>query len=117
MKTALPQIGLSELDFQPLSWVKARLSAVVKDLPARQKKIVLTTNGRPTAVLISYEDFLRLFSRTEPDADPIRFEDWKRERKNKEKIRDSIVELFDISKLTRKGQKKYKEESVRAFDR
>ena len=52
-----PKNELSNFEFQPLSWVKARLSSIVNNLKISKKKIVLTTNGRPTAVLLSYEDF------------------------------------------------------------
>ncbi|QQR81800.1 MAG: type II toxin-antitoxin system Phd/YefM family antitoxin [Deltaproteobacteria bacterium] len=116
----MPTIELSSLDFQPLSWVKARLSLIVKNLQSHGKKVVLTTNGRPTAVLLSYDDFLYL---TSPQGSllsnekPINFEEWKKEKESREKVRDSVVSLFDISKLSRKGQKKYKEETVRELDR
>ena len=120
MKNDSQSVRLTDLDFQPLSWVKARLSAIVNDLKSQGKKVVLTTNGRPTAVLLSYAEFLKLSSQEDSlllDKAPIHFEDWKKERKIKEKVRDSIVSLFDVSRLSRKGQKRYKEETVREFSR
>ena len=73
-----------------------------------------------SSLMRTFEDFLNLTSKDNSqllDKEPIHFEDWKKERKSKEKVRDSIVSLFDISKLSRKGQKKYKEETVRGFNR
>ncbi len=113
-------LNLTQFDFHPLSWVKARLSEVMCSLRDNQKRVVITTNGRPTAVLLSYDDFLEIVSAANTDLDKtqvIDFEEWKKKRKNREKVRDSVVSLFDTSLLTRKGQKKYKEDTVRDFQR
>lgn len=112
---------LRSVDFAPLSEAKAKLSEFIRRLSGG-KRIVLTTNGRPTAVLISYRDFLSLLSPAgspgpEPGADVIRLEDWEKDRPKREKIKQTILGLFDVASLSRKGQKAYKKEKVDEFRR
>ena len=54
--------NLLSIEFLPLSEVKAKLSEVVNTSLTKSKRIAITTNGRPTAVLLSYSDFLSLLS-------------------------------------------------------
>ncbi len=109
---------LRTLDFVTLSEAKARLSEFVRSLSQAAKKLVLTTNGHPSAVLLSYQDYLRLVGQQSFQAPTkvIRFEDWKRERGKRIVVRDSILNLFDADKLSRKGQKCYKKKTVASFD-
>jgi antitoxin YefM len=44
----------------PISEVKARLPELVNGLAARENEIVVTRNGKPAAVLVSYEEYERL---------------------------------------------------------
>lgn len=53
-------LNLEAFDFRPLSEAKARLSALVRQLVPGLRRVVITTNGKPTAVLMSYEDYLTL---------------------------------------------------------
>jgi len=41
----------------PLSEVKAKLSALVKETERRDEEIVITRNGRPAAVLVSPDEY------------------------------------------------------------
>ena len=43
----------------PISEVKARLPELVTGVAEREEEIVVTRNGRPTAMLVSYEDYRR----------------------------------------------------------
>jgi prevent-host-death family protein len=117
---ALNYFDLRTIDFAPLSEVKAKLSEYVRLL--RRKRIALTTNGRPSAVLISYEDYLNLSqgrAGSEPSQETpvqrISLSEWKKESKNRETVRDSLLGLFDADRLGRKGQKDYKRKLVKTY--
>lgn len=113
-------MDLRAMEFVPLSEVKAKLSEFVRKTAAGAKRVALTTNGRPSAVLMSYEDYLK-FMDQEPDTEtkyPIRkisLSEWRKEKANQESVRDTILNLFDPSKLSCKGQKNYKERIVRRY--
>jgi hypothetical protein len=81
--------------------------------------VVITTNGRPAAVLVSYEDFLALL-RGDALAMPeevIDLEEWERGRQDRRRVRDSVLDRFQLRTLPRKGQKRYKRETVRGLGR
>lgn len=109
---------IRKIEFQPLSEAKAHLSHVVRTL-SPERRVAITTNGRPTAVLLSYDDYLSLLPPQSHSYTPrrISMEEWERDEPNRIAIRDSIANLFDVKSLSRKGQKKYKAEAVRAFKR
>jgi len=114
--------NLLSMEFLPLSEAKAKLSEQVRKLVAEGKRLAITTNGRPTAVMLSYGDYLELLRKTAPsDAQSpfkvIDFDQWQKEARKRKMISDSISRLFDVSKLSRKGQKSYKKEKVREFQR
>ncbi len=44
----------------PISEVKARLPELVTGVAEREEEIVVTRNGRPAAVLVSYAEYERL---------------------------------------------------------
>jgi len=44
----------------PISEVKARLPELVSGVAEREEEIVVTRNGRPAAVLVSYVDYERM---------------------------------------------------------
>ncbi len=44
----------------PISEVKARLPELVTGVAEREEEIVVTRNGKPAAVLVSYEEYERL---------------------------------------------------------
>jgi prevent-host-death family protein len=41
----------------PLSEVKTKLSGLVNSVTATDEEVVITTNGRPKAVIVSYDEF------------------------------------------------------------
>lgn len=41
----------------PLAEAKAKLSQLIDDVESQADEITITRNGRPVAVLVSYEDF------------------------------------------------------------
>lgn len=51
---------LLSMEFAPLSEVKAKLSEQMRLIASEGKRIVITCNGKPSAVLLSYEDYLSL---------------------------------------------------------
>ncbi len=109
---------LLNLEILPLSRVKATLSEQVNKVHASRKRVAITTNGFPRAVLISYEDFIDLLGKkSEPPVPRIDYADWKRGEPGRLKARDSILGLFDMKRLSRKGQKAYKKDLVDEFDR
>lgn len=44
----------------PISAVKARLPELVTGVAEREEEIVVTRNGKPTAVLVNYDEYERL---------------------------------------------------------
>lgn len=113
-------MDLRAIEFVPLSEVKAKLSEFVRKTSSGAKRVALTTNGRPSAVLMSYEDYLKFMGqRADVEAKyPIRkisLSAWRKEKANQESVRDTILNLFDPSKLSRKGQKNYKARLIRRY--
>jgi prevent-host-death family protein len=113
--------NLLSFEFVPLSEAKAKLSEQIRKTNEQSKRVAITLNGKPAAVLLSYPDFLALLQATQgvqqefPER-VIDFEGWKKDQKRRLQVRDSILRLFDVEKLSRKGQKSYKQETVREFD-
>ncbi len=54
-----PVLHVSE-DIVPIAELKAHLSEVVRELPARRRPVVVTQNGKPAAVILSPSEFDRL---------------------------------------------------------
>ncbi len=54
----------------PISEVKARLPELVRGVEQREEEIVVTRNGRPAAVLVSYAEFERLKETLDVLSDP-----------------------------------------------
>ena len=114
--------NLLEMDFVPLSELKAKLSEFVRKMIAKSRRLTITTNGKPTAVILPYGDFLELL-RQGSKADLGRPEeitdmkDWRRGKKDREKVSKYIDSLFNPTQLSRKGQKEYKRDKVRDFER
>lgn len=112
-------IDLRRIDFIPLTEAKAKLSEFVRTLSRDRKRIALTTNGRPSAVILSYADYLDLLNLLQPAPSQagktIDFEEWEKGRPQRELVRDSLLRQFDPSKLSRKGQKYYKKHTVESL--
>ncbi len=114
--------NILKMEFIPLSQAKAKLSEFLRMAQTSSKRIAITTNGRPTGILLSFADFQELLkmSPSLQGKEPIRkldFVEWKKNRKRRLQVRDSIFGLFDMDKLSHKGQKAYKRETVRDFSR
>ncbi len=113
-----PYNSLLDTEFIPLSEAKAKLSEQIRKTPS--KRIVITQNGKPSTVLMSYEDYLKLIQQI-PEKIPqkfkiIDFDEWKKSFPQRRKVSKAISKLFDTSTLSRKGQKSYKKETVDEFD-
>ena len=54
----------------PISEVKARLPELVTGVEEREEEVVVTRNGRPAAVLVSYAEFERLKETLDVLSDP-----------------------------------------------
>jgi len=54
----------------PLAEVRERLSPIVSSVESTHERVVITKNGRPSAVLISYDDLESLEETLEILADP-----------------------------------------------
>ena len=112
--------GILSTDFAPLSEVKAKLSERIRSALSSSKKTVITINGRPAAVLLAYQDYLALLRKL-PGGESgsagrvISLKEWEKGQKNRREITRSIAALFDVARLSRKGQKAYKREGVRAL--
>lgn len=112
---------LLTMEFVPLSEAKAKLSEQMRLIASGRRRVGITCNGRPSAVLMSYEDFIHLLRSSEREQGrdlekTYDFSEWKKSKPKRLKVRDSILGLFDAGNLSRKGQKKYKKEKVREFD-
>lgn len=105
------------MEFAPLAEVKAKLSEMVRRTQGG-KPVAITSHGRPTAVLLAFEDFKNLLrgkAQNKVELGPIDFQDWKRQKGRRKKITASILGQFNPEKLPRKGQKKYKRDTLRGF--
>lgn len=114
---------LLSTEFVPLFEAKAKLSQQIQKISRERKSIAVTVNGRPRAILLDYDDYLKLLrqaqgsDRASEPVQTIDYQAWKQGEKNRLKVRDSILNLFDMQKLSRKGQKSYKKEIVHEFGR
>ena len=54
----------------PISEVKARLPELVTGVQDREEEVVVTRNGKPAAVLVSYAEFERLKETLDVLSDP-----------------------------------------------
>lgn len=117
---------IRRLEFHALSEAKAKLSALIRKLKSGGKRLVLTHQGQPTAVLLSYQDYLTMSenqseAQSASQASPtppkriLTLEEWRRGAKRRREVAESIAGLFDLSKLPRKGQKPYKQKVLREF--
>src|SRR5262249_52390808 len=110
---------LRRVDFIPLSEAKAKLSQFIRNVSHDRKRIALTTNGRPSAVILGYGDFIDLLDQLHPGSPKaskaIDFDEWEKSRSQREMVRDSLLKQFDPSKLSRKRQKYYKKRTVKSL--
>ena len=92
--------------------MKAKLSEKIRACRELDRSFVITSHGKPRAVLISYEAYRGM---TEQQSAPrrIKAKEWV---KQQEAVHD-IKNLFDEKKLSRKGQKGYKQRAVKRMDK
>ena len=64
----------------PISEVKARLPELVTGAEEREEEVVVTRNGRPAAVLVSYAEFERLKETLDVLCDPVLMEQVRQSR-------------------------------------
>lgn len=110
--------SLLKTEFTPLAEAKAKLSALVRKIVGG-KRLVITSHGRPQAVLLSFQDYLSLLPETpvsskEPVGE-IQFQNWRRGKPERKEVRASILKHFNPTTLPRKGQKDYKRKRVERF--
>jgi len=107
--------------FIPLSEAKAKLSEFMRRIVNGRDRLAVTTNGRPTAVIMSYDEYLRLLGvpedGVESPGDVISLEEWKKGSRERKRVSASIRNLFNYDSLPRKGRKQYKKDLLREFDR
>jgi len=109
--------SLKNIDFEPLTEVKAKLSEKVSTVSQKKRLLAITLNGKPTAILISYSEFLNWIQETQQPYIPRRLslKQWEKEAKQRKAVACLIKNLFDVSKLSRKGQKPYKRNALKKF--
>lgn len=112
LDTSLPNI-----DFEPLTEVKAKLSEKVARLESAGRLVAITVNGKPKAMLVPYEQFLQMLSAEEKSYIPrkLTLKEWEKESKHRKEVVASIKNMFDLSMLKRKGQKPYKRDALKKF--
>lgn len=111
--------SLQNIDFEPLTEVKAKLSEKVARVDRERRLLAITLNGKPKAIVIPYQDFLD-WMKTQPSSkgeEPrrISFAEWEKESPQRRAVSASIKNLFDLSTLSRKGQKPYKRDALKKF--
>jgi prevent-host-death family protein len=77
----------------PLSSVKAHLSELVDRVESQHDRVVVTRNGRPTAVLISHEDLEGLEETLASLSDPDLMQQM---RQSEVAAEDDVVSLDDL---------------------
>lgn len=95
---------------------KAKLSEKIRTCRELDRTYVITSHGKPKAVLISYETYLSLTEERIPPR-TIDEKQWKKRRASKREAAHEIKKLFDEKKLSRKGQKGYKTRAVKRMER
>lgn len=112
---------LTSTEFISITQAKAKLSEQVRRVNRERLQLALTSQGKPKAVLLGYEDYLKLIKeKTEgPVQSPVRvitYEDYLKSIPKRREISRSVLDRFDISKLSRKGQKSYKRKRVKLLE-
>lgn len=101
------------LEYISVAEAKARLSEKLRGVINRGRRYVITSHGRPKAVIIDYREYLSLVEGGEPQNQrEISIDKWEKGKGERRKVVESISSLFRDEKLTRKGQKGYKRDAV-----
>lgn len=112
-------LSIQNIDFEPLTEVKAKLSEKVARVDRTRRLLAITLNGKPKAIVVPYQDFLDWIQNRPLSYEPRRFSfrEWEKESPRRKEVSDSIKNLFDLSSLGRKGQKPYKSDALKKFNR
>lgn len=94
---------------------KAKLSEKIRACKELGRVFVITSHGKPQAALMSYEAFARL-SEKESEVQEIDMARWRETRAKRKEVSSEIKKLFDEKKLSRKGQKGYKQRAVKKME-
>ena len=108
---------LKNIDFEPLTEVKARLSEKVANVSEKNRILAVTLNGKPKVVVVSYEEFLRWVEQSSAESSlaPLKLSEWEAEAGQRREVVHSIKKMFDWPRLSRKGQKPYKKNALKKF--
>ncbi|MDP2599352.1 MAG: hypothetical protein Q8P84_01275 [Deltaproteobacteria bacterium] len=111
------ETSLLNIDFEPLTEVKAKLSEKVATVVQQNRLLAITLNGKPKAILAPYDTFLEWLANPPSLYEPRRMslKEWEKESKQRRKVVHAVKGLFDLSKLERKGQKPYKQDALKKF--
>ena len=106
-------ITLQNIDFEPLTEVKAKLSEKVGRIEQTKRLLAVTVNGKPKAVLVPYSELLDLIQKEEYKPRRLSLKEWEKESKHRKEVVQSVKNMFDLSTLSRKGQKPYKRNALK----
>jgi len=106
---------IDDCDYVSIADTKATLSEKIKRCNEPGRTFAITNHGKPVAVLLSYKQFLGLINQKTEQKEPIKLNDWLKEQPERDKIIQSVSALFNTKILSRKGQKKYKNDIVKQF--
>ena len=102
--------------FISVAEAKAKLSEKINAGCELGRVFVITSHGKPRAVLLSYEHYMGL--KHEPTLPcSISLAEWKHKGPKQRHIANSIKSLFDKNALSRKGQKGYKRNAVKQIEK
>lgn len=107
--------SLKNIDFAPLTEVKAKLSEKVALVDREGKLVAITLNGKPKVVMVPYEDFLGQLCKESAPKRRYNYAEWLKGLEQKREVSQSIKNLFDLTLLDRKGQKPYKQNALKKF--
>ena len=94
---------------------KAKLSEKIRACRELGRTFIITSHGKPRAVLMSYEAYAGLIEK-EQEPTIMDAKRWHKERSRRKEVAREIKELFDERKLSRKGQKGYKRRAVKRME-
>jgi prevent-host-death family protein len=94
---------------------KAKLSEKIRACTELDRTFLITSHGKPRAVLMSYEAYANL-AEGERQPKTIDLKAWKQTRTKRREVARDIKNLFEETKLSRKGQKGYKRRAVKKME-
>jgi prevent-host-death family protein len=105
---------VKDLDNISVAEAKTKLSEKLRSVENRGRRYLITSHGKPRAVIISYKEYLSLVqSSDKPTSRNISLEKWKSESNERNRVIESVSSTFNTSTLSRKGQKEYKQNGVK----